>query len=276
MTLGMLDAADSRLLLPGWAAYASYVDGGIGDQPNSARVRAAFPSAHHLSIALNADHDADCLDVEPHAASPADVQRWVTRQHVRSTVRPCVYASVALMREEIIPLIAPGALVGWNPRLWTAHYGQGKHICGPRTCGELPTDADGTQWTSTFLGNGGEIDASLLADDFFGPAGPPSAWVFGAVRGLTAVAGHTSVLLSWSAPGTPEPAGVHHYQVTVRHEGQDVASYPRDVGKGGNPQTWQGGSLQPGTVYEAMVRAMTADGKHASPWAAVTFTTGHG
>jgi peptidoglycan hydrolase-like protein with peptidoglycan-binding domain len=82
-----------------------------------------------------------------------------------------VYASVDLMREEILPLVR-----GWLPgsvRLWTAHYGQGKHICGPKTCGELPVDADGTQWTSTFQGAGGaDIDASLLNDNFFGAPAP--------------------------------------------------------------------------------------------------------
>lgn len=276
MTISMADSAESKALPAGLAAYASYVDGGIGDQPNHARVLAAFPSAHHLSIALSVSHDADALDVEPLAASPGDVTGWIQRQHARGIARPCVYASVSTMRDKIIPVIAAGAVAGWDPRLWTAHYGQGEHICGPHTCGELPTDADGTQWTDAYRTPGGVVDMSVLADDFFAPAEPASAWVFGAVRGLTALPGHTSVLLSWSAPGAPEPAAVHHYQVTVRCDGQDVASYPRDVAKGGNPQTWQGGSLQPATVYEALVRAMTADGSHASPWAAIAFTTGHG
>jgi GH25 family lysozyme M1 (1,4-beta-N-acetylmuramidase) len=118
-------------------------------------------------------------------------------------------------------------------------------------------------------------DAQQLAALAVPRPAPPADWVFTSVRGLTALPGHTSVLLSWSSPGTPEPAAVHHYQVTVRKDGGDVPSYPRDVAKASNPQTWQGGSLEPGTTYEALVRAMTADGSHASPWAAVTFTTGH-
>lgn len=269
----MADSAESRALA-GLAveAYAGYVDGGLGDQPNSARIAAAFPAAHHLSIALSAARDADALDVENGAASPADVLPWVGRQGRRGVRRPVVYASVSTMRDAIWPLVshAPGAL-----RLWTAHYGQGEHICGPHSCGELPVDADGTQWTDAFRAPGGVVDMSVLADDFFGPE-PASAWVFTAVRGLTAMPGHTSVLLSWSSPGTLAPGAVHHYQVTVRRDGQDVPSYPREVPKIGNPQSWQGGSLETGTGYTAMVRAMTADGSHASPWAAVTFTTGHG
>lgn len=99
------------------------------------------------------------------------------------------------------------------------------------------------------------------------------AWTFKAVRGLTARPGIHSVALSWSAPGTTAPAAIHHYQVTIRHEGRDVPSYPRDVPKLPNPQVWQGGSLQPETQYEAMVRAMTDGGPHAGPWASVTFRT---
>jgi hypothetical protein len=268
----MADSAESRALA-GLAveAFAAYVDGGIGDQPNAGRVAAAFPSAHHLSIALSAEHDADCLDVEYRAASPSDVAGWLTRQRRRGIARPCLYASVSVMRDSILPL---GRALGLSVRLWTAHYGQGEHICGPHSCGELPTDADGTQWTDAYHGPNGVVDMSLLTGDFF-DVDPPAAWVFTAVRGLAALAGHTSVLLSWSSPGTPAPGAVHHYQVTIRKAGEDVPSYPRTVPKAGSSQSWQGGSLEPATAYQAMVRAMTADGKHASPWAAVSFTTGH-
>ena len=120
-----------------------------------------------------------------------------------------------------------------------------------------------------FYGTTGQLAALAI------PAPAPTAnWAFGPVRGLKTVAGHTSVLLSWSAPGEAAPAAVHHYQVTVRRGGEDVPSYPRDVPKGVNPQSWQGGSLEPGTGYEALVRAMTADGSHGGPWAAAEFTTG--
>lgn len=268
MTIRMADSAESAALPAGLPAYASYVDGGIGDQPNHAAVVAAHPGAHHLSVALSAEHDADCLDVEPHAASPADVLPWAGRQGRRGVRRPVVYASVSVMREEIWPLVAhaPGAL-----RLWTAHYGEGEHICGPASCGELSTDADGTQWTDAFRTPGGVVDMSLLRDDFFGD---PSAWMFSAVRALAAPAvGPHSVRLTWSSPGLAAPAGVHHYQVTVRVDGEDLPSYPRDVPKGTNPESHQFGSLEPETVHEALVRAMTADGSHASPWASVTFRT---
>lgn len=267
----MADSAESAALPAGLPAYASYVDGHIGDQPNRTRVGAAFPGAHHLSIALFAGDYADCLDVEPGAAVASDVPAWQQRQRGQGVQRPCVYASVAAMRDEVLPVLALAGIARASMRLWTAHYGQGEHICGPGTCGELPTDADGTQWTDAFRAPGGVVDMSALRDDFFGD---PSAWMFSAVRALAAPAvGPHSVRLTWSSPGIAAPAAVHHYQVTVRRDGEDLPSYPRDVPKGTNPESHQFGSLEPETVHEAMVRAVTADGSHASPWASVTFRT---
>jgi hypothetical protein len=268
----MADSAESLSLPAGLPAYASYVDGGIGDQPNYDRVRAAHPGAHHLSIALFAAHDADCLDVENGAASPSDVPGWIQRQHARGIVRPCIYASVALMRDKIIPLIAPGALVGWNPRLWTAHYGQGEHVCGPHSCGELPVDADGTQWTDAYRTPGGVVDMSLLADDFFGAPTPPATvnWVFAPVRGLVGTYGPHSLRLTWSSPGQPAPEAVHHYQVTVRLKGRDIRGFPVTVPKTAVQESIQRNGVEQGTYDEAMVRAVAVDG-HASPWSTVRF-----
>lgn len=106
------------------------------------------------------------------------------------------------------------------------------------------------------------------------PPAPAPDWTFAEVRGLAVTAaGPHSVALSWSAPGTPAPEGIDHYQVTVRCCGQDVPGYPRAAPKGANPQAWQGGGLVPGTAYEALVRAAGKDGGHSSPWATVKFTT---
>lgn len=257
-------------------AFAAYVDGGIGNQPNYAYIVSAHPGAHHLSIALFASNDAEALDVEPGAAQVEDIPGWYARQVARGVKRPVIYASVSLMEEEIVPVVMalPGARKG--TRLWTAHYGQGEHICGPRSCGQLSIDADGTQWTSSAMGR--VLDQSLLAPDFFGtpaPPKPPADWVFGPVRSLTVTgAGPHSVSLSWESPATPEPLAVEHYQVVIRHGGQDVGSYPRVQPKHANPETWQGGSLKPGIAYTALVRAVAATGGgHESPWAEVTFTT---
>lgn len=267
MTIRMADSAESNALAGlDVQALAGYVDGGIGDQPNSARIAAAHPQLHHLPIALSADHDAECLDVEAGAAVASQVPAWVKRQRTRGISRPVIYASVSRMKDEILPLVDRPAT-----RLWTAHYGLGEHICGPHTCGQLPVDADGTQWTDAYHGLAGVVDMSTLNDDFFGD---PAAWVFSAVRALAAPAiGPHSVRLTWNSPGIAAPAAVDHYQVTIRRAGSDVPGYPRDVPKGTNPESYQFGSLEPGELYEALVRAVAAGGVHASPWASVTFRT---
>lgn len=276
MTAGitMFDTALNDQFPSGAAAYAGYVDGGIGNQPNYAYVVSAFPKAQHLSIALFASDNADALDVEPGAASPSDIPGWHARQVARGIQRPVIYASASAMNDSVLPVLGHAGIARAQTRLWTAHYGLGEHICGPGSCGALSVDADGTQWTSSARGL--VLDQSLLLANFFGtPA--PTPWVFSAVRSLTAQPGHTSVSLAWSAPAGVEPAPVDHYQVTIRKDGQDLPTYPRDVPKSGSAQVWQGGSLPQGTVLEAFVRAVTADvNGHASPWATVTFTTGQG
>jgi hypothetical protein len=270
--IGMFDTAFNDQFPAGAAAYAGYVDGQLGDQPNYAHVVSTYPSAQHLSVALFADHDADCLDVEDGASAPGDIPGWHARQKARGIGRPVVYASASTMEDEVLQVLS-GACIGLaSVRLWTAHYA-GEHICGPGSCGQLSVPADGTQWTSSAMGR--TLDQSLLLDSFFAPpapASPPADQVFAPVRGLTAVPGHTSVLLSWSAP-PPAPWPLGHYQVTVRHDGEDIPGYPRDVPKAANPQTWQGGSLPSGAACTAMVRARGAGGGHSSDWASVEFRT---
>jgi hypothetical protein len=161
----MYDTALNNQFPAGAAAYAAYVDGGIGNQPNYAYIVSTFPKAQHLSIALFASDNADALDVEPGASAPSDVPGWYARQVARGLQRPVIYASASTMDENILPVLSQAGIARANARLWTAHYGVGEHICGPSSCGQLSVDADGTQWTSSALGL--VLDQSLLADDFF-------------------------------------------------------------------------------------------------------------
>jgi hypothetical protein len=275
MTLAMPDSITPGNLPAGYPAYLSYVD---GNWPTAAAVRAGHPSAQDVRLTVRGGTTAaDGCDIENGDLTPQSGAAWAA-WYIASwpSRRPVLYASRDTM-PDVLAALPARKVTRAQVRILTAHYGAGEHICGPSTC-KASFQADGTQWTDEFDGVGGtKIDMSVLADDFFGTPAPPSAWVFGAVRGLKAVPGHTSVLLSWSAPADPAPAPVGHYQVTVRKDGEDVKSYPRDVPKTGGAQSWQGGSLTPGTTYEVLVRAVTADvNGHGSPWAAVTFTTGHG
>ena len=74
----MYDTIYNDQFPPGAAAYAAYVDGGIGDQPNYAYIVSEFPKAQHLSISLFGNN-ADAIDVESGAASPVPGSRLVRR-----------------------------------------------------------------------------------------------------------------------------------------------------------------------------------------------------
>jgi hypothetical protein len=265
---------------PDAAAYAAYVDGGIGNQPNYAHIVAAFPKARHLSVALFSKNNADALDVEPGAAWPAETAiAWYAAQRARGLARPCLYASVSTRQEFAVPVIGAGGIPRAAVRLWTAHYGKGEHICGPKTCRQLSIDADGTQWTANALGR--DLDQSLLLGDFFNvptptPPTPPANWTYGPPLQLRTTAGHTTDGLSWEPPaGAPAP--VSRYQVYI-YAGTDcsratlVRSYPR----GTTSTTWEGGSLKQGKKYTAHVVAAGAEGTHVRPYcyASATFTTG--
>jgi hypothetical protein len=169
----MYDTALNDQFPAGAAAYAAYVDGGVGDQPNYAFIVSTFPKAQHLSIALFAGNNADALDVEPGASAPSDIPGWYARQVARGIQRPVIYASVSAMNDAILPLLRQAGIARTKTRLWSAHYGLGEHICGPGSCGLLSIDADGTQWTSSALGL--VLDQSLLLEDFFTTQNPTAA-----------------------------------------------------------------------------------------------------
>lgn len=173
--LTMADSAWNSQFPKGFDAYAAYVDGRVGDQPNYDWVTVNFPQAHHLSIALFPSDDADCLDIETGAASVSSAAAWYQRQKARGIARPCFYASASLMQSDLVPAITAAGISRSQYRLWSAHYGAGKHICGPSTCKLLSIPADGTQWadmTGTLT-----CDQSLLLPDFFAasPADPSPA-----------------------------------------------------------------------------------------------------
>ena len=161
----MYDTALNDQFPSGAQAYAAYVDGSLGNQPNYAYIVSTFPKAQHLSIALYASDNADALDVESGAATPGEVPAWYERQVKRGVQRPCIYANVSTMGGSILPTLSQAGIARATARLWTAHYGLGEHICGPDSCGQLSVDADGTQWTPNALGL--VLDQSLLLENFF-------------------------------------------------------------------------------------------------------------
>jgi hypothetical protein len=161
----MYDTIYNNQFPAGAEAYAAYVDGGLGNQPNYAFIVNTFPKAEHLSIALFSSNNADALDVEAGAATPGEIPAWCTRQRQRGIQRPCVYANASTMQGSVLPVLSEAKIARSSVRLWTAHYGLGEHICGPNSCGALSIEADGTQWTSSALGL--VLDQSELQSNFF-------------------------------------------------------------------------------------------------------------
>lgn len=124
----------SAKYIPAWAtAMAGYVDGLYA---NVAALRARFPKARLLKIAVRASTDADCLDIEPGNAVPSEAPAWVRKQHARGKRRPVVYASASEMPEVLIALEDDG-IKRSEFQVFTAHYTGRPHI---------ESGSDATQW----------------------------------------------------------------------------------------------------------------------------------
>lgn len=168
----MADSIYPDNLPGGYDAYLGYVD---GSWPTAAVLPAKFPGKHILSLTVKGGSAvADGCDVENGDLSPASGAEWVAQELAAKRGRPVEYASAGTMAD-VLAKLAARRVARSSVRLLSAHYGAGKHICGPSSCGQTPVTMDGTQWTDTASGAGGAaIDASLLAADFFGtvPADP--------------------------------------------------------------------------------------------------------
>ena len=178
MTIAMPDSITVADLPPGYPAYLGYAD---GKWPTAAELAAKFPAAHRVILTVTGGTlSCDGIDCEPGNPNSAASADWCGRKLVQTPYsRPIVYASVIGdawhgMGAVLADLAARG-IPRVNVRLLSAHYGAGAHICGPRSCGLISSEMDGTQWTDTFSGAGGNmVDMSQLRDDFF--TMPPSGW----------------------------------------------------------------------------------------------------
>jgi hypothetical protein len=173
MTLRMLDSITVANLPAGADAYLGYED---GKWPTFNALSARFPHAFLLSMAVSATADAEGCDMEAGDLTAQQVPAWVARQVQRAVWRPVVYASASSI-PAVLGALGHAGIARPAVRLLSAHYGAGKHICGPVTCRYpgVPA-ADGTQWTDSAPGNAGtRVDESLLLDDFFSPPEPAGA-----------------------------------------------------------------------------------------------------
>jgi hypothetical protein len=148
----MFDSVDLSQIPPGAGAVAGYVG---GKWPTYNEVVKRFPNAKHLSIAINATEDAECLDVETGDATPAEVPAWVHRQQSRGVKRPVLYANFSTMPQVLAALASAGIDRHLDVRLWVAEYTYTAHI---------PLGYDACQWTDR--SGGRNLDQSLCLGTF--------------------------------------------------------------------------------------------------------------
>lgn len=166
----MYDCVDPATIPVDAPAVAGYTG---GKWPTYHELGDLFPHAKKVSIAIAAREDADALDCEPGDARPEDAPDWAARQlHRRQSDpdfynldKPYIYCSISDVAEVRSRLRSADLLeqVG----IWSAHVGQGEHICGPTTCGWPGVDESVglTQWTWTALGL--NLDQSVLGPHVF-------------------------------------------------------------------------------------------------------------
>lgn len=133
-------------------AIAGYIDGRYKDLAELERL---YPNHQHLSIAVSAGDDADCLDVENGDATPAQAPGWVIRQHARGVARPVLYADLSTLPIVMLKVASAG-IARRSVRLWMAHFDQVPNV---------PDGYDGHQYTDRWQGR--NVDASVVLDDFF-------------------------------------------------------------------------------------------------------------
>jgi hypothetical protein len=155
--------------IPTWAeAIALYVDGKYANFEEGIK---RFPKAKHLSIAVFASGDADCLDIEAGNATPSEAPAWFHRQRNRGVERPVFYCSLSVVNQ-LHGILTAAGIPRADYRLWTAHYTYAAHVCGPQE--GITEAADATQWTDKALNR--NLDQSLCSPSFFGAAPPASKW----------------------------------------------------------------------------------------------------
>lgn len=150
--VAMFDSVTLSVIPTNAEAVAGYTS---GSWPTYNEVVRRWPHAKHLSIAVNASHDADCLDIETGDATPAEAPGWVHRQKRLGKQRPCLYANASTM-PAVKSAIAREGIKRGDVRLWVADWTFRPHV---------PPGYDACQWTDKALGL--NLDESLCNPGFF-------------------------------------------------------------------------------------------------------------
>jgi hypothetical protein len=123
-------------------AVACYVNGAYANHDEAKR---RFPDALITTITVNFSAIGDAADFETGDFAIADGPKYFRLfKAERPHDKPVLYMPASWMPEFNATMRAAG-IKKRQYILWSAHW-EGKHICGPKTCGE--SKADGTQWTT--------------------------------------------------------------------------------------------------------------------------------
>lgn len=158
-TLRMFDTVTLSSLPSDPFALAGYTS---GYWPTFLPLRKRYPQAHTISIAVTATHHADCLDVEPGDATPAQAPGWVKADRKAGWKRPCVYSSYWEFTSQVRPLLIRAGIKRAQVYEIDADY---------LGCPRLDASFDATQCTDHAYGR--NLDESVVTPGFLSLAQPP-------------------------------------------------------------------------------------------------------
>lgn len=166
----MFDDVNVSLIPKNAEAVAGYID---GHYQTWQKVRAGWPKAKKLPIAVFGQDKGDCLDVEPGDASISQAASWVKRQNLvwatspHDVSRPVLYTSASQGQKLINACSKAGLKYGRDYLWWSAHYdpARGKHLCSSKCGFGIKQSAHATQFTDH--ANSVSLDESLCSPGFF-------------------------------------------------------------------------------------------------------------
>jgi hypothetical protein len=132
-----------------------------GSWPTYLTLRRGWPSAHSVSIAIGWGYRADCLDVEPGDATPAEVPAWVNAER-KLEAKPCVYSDWYEWTTQLRPILARAHIALTSILEWVADY---------TGCPALIAGFDADQCTDHAYGR--NLDESVVDRSFLSIAQPP-------------------------------------------------------------------------------------------------------
>lgn len=161
--LRMGDAVSVGNLPDGLDGYAGYANGLYA---NTAEMKRRWPNKPIVEISVWLANIGNCLDIERFDATPDQAGSYVLMRRAAGVGRPKLYASISVM-PSVEADCASKRIDRANYMLWSAHYTNQPHICGPWTCdymgGGRTPQCDATQWTD----HNNLWDETLAMDDFF-------------------------------------------------------------------------------------------------------------